>query len=313
MSTGTSNKKHAQVKLDDIKVKLFKGEIGAKPSAGKRVPIPDYFRRYINFIKAGSPVDRHSDLSRIRTMQEFFARKKTRYINSITPALVDEFTSTVLANKKPKTVKNFITLLKTMMNKAVEWDLIDLNPIAKVKPPKIVKTFNFFRREEIDRLIAEAQEPLKTVIIILYNTGIRRGELFHLRWRDVDLDANNLRIWPYEGYSPKGKRPRKIPISKKLNPILKKLSKGKKPDDYVLRPFKNVESLHKPFAAHVKRLGMKGSLHDLRHTFASHLAMVGVPIPVIKELLGHSDITTTMIYAHLSPDTYQAAVDKLHF
>jgi len=57
---------------------------------------------------------------------------------------------------------------------------------------------------------------------------------------------------------------------------------------------------------------MKGTLHDLQHTFASHLVMSGVPIPVIKELLGHSDISTTMIYAHLSPNIHQAAIDKLN-
>ena len=63
----------------------------------------------------------------------------------------------------------------------------------------------------------------------------------------------------------------------------------------------------------LKRLGMKGTLHDLRHTFASHLAMAGTPIPVIKEFLGHSDIATTMIYAHLSPERHLAEVDKLEF
>jgi len=58
---------------------------------------------------------------------------------------------------------------------------------------------------------------------------------------------------------------------------------------------------------------MRGTLHDLRHTFASHLAMAGTPIPDIKELLGHSDIATTMIYSHLSPDRHKAEVEKLDF
>jgi site-specific recombinase XerD len=62
-----------------------------------------------------------------------------------------------------------------------------------------------------------------------------------------------------------------------------------------------------------KKLGIKGTLHDLRHTFANHLAMNGVSIPIIKELLGHSDISTTMIYSHLSPDIHIAAIQKLQF
>jgi site-specific recombinase XerD len=58
---------------------------------------------------------------------------------------------------------------------------------------------------------------------------------------------------------------------------------------------------------------MKGMLRDLRHTFASYLAIEGVPIPVIKELLGHSSILTTIMYAHVSPKMHKAAVDRLRF
>jgi len=97
------------------------------------------------------------------------------------------------------------------LNKAIEWDLIDFNPVAKVKPPKVVKTFNFFNQDEIKKLIDEAEEPLKTGIFILVTTGMRRGELFHLRRPDVDLENNKIRVWAYDGFSPKGKRPRSIP------------------------------------------------------------------------------------------------------
>ena len=54
-------------------------------------------------------------------------------------------------------------------------------------------------------------------------------------------------------------------------------------------------------------------LHTLRHTFASHLVISGVDLPTVKKLMGHSDIQTTMVYAHLAPDHLADAVDKLTF
>jgi integrase len=249
----------------------------------------------------------------MRIWREFFARKHIRFLECISPAVVDEFRVEVLNGKKPKTVKNYINILKTALNKAVEWDLIESNPIAKVKPPKTVKTFRFFSHEEIDKLLREADDPLRTGIFILVSTGMRKGELFHLRWRDVDLNNDKIRIWPYGSYSPKGKRPRSVPISENLRHTMLKLSKDMAPDDFVCRPFKCIHRLYKRFVVLLKKLGMEGTLHDLRHTYASHLAMNGTPIPVIKELLGHADIATTMIYSHLSPELHKTAVDKLPF
>jgi len=314
ISTGTRDRKLALLKLKDVELKLFKGEIGAKAQASSSIPVHEFFRRYTDYIQTGNPVDKHAERSRPRVTQEFLARKAVRHLAEISPKLVDEFRTAVLAGRKPKTVKNYITLLKTALNKAVEWRLIESNPIANVKAPKVVKTFHFFSQQEIKRLISEASEPIRTGIVLLVNTGMRRGELFHLRCRDIDLRAGSIRVWPYEGYSPKGKRPRTVPMSSELKSILKQLLKGMGPDDYVFRPYQSDHQLYKHFSTLTARLKIKGTLHDLRHTFASHLAMAGVPIPVIRELLGHSDISTTMIYAHLSPEVHRAAIEKLpHF
>ncbi len=313
VSTGTHDKRLALVKLEDLKVKIFKGELGAKRLTGRRSSVSEFFQRYEAFFTGTSSVDRHPDLARLQAWNEFFLRNGIRHLASITPSLVDSFRAEELAEKKPKTVKNYITLLKTVLNKAVEWDLIDKNPIANVSVPKIVKTFHFYSNEEISRLLGVADEPLKTGIQILVSTGMRRAELFHLRCRDVDLKGGSVRVWPYGEYSPKGKRPRTIPMTAELKRIFSRLMKNRTEDEHVFRPFVGENRLYKRFAALVRELGMNGTLHDLRHTFASHLAMKGVPIPVIKELLGHSDISTTMMYAHLSPEIHRAAVERLPF
>lgn len=189
----------------------------------------------------------------------------------------------------------------------------DKNPRSQVKPPKVVMTFHFFSKDEISKLIENADESLRTAIIIFVNTGLRRDELFLLRWRDVDLKAKKLRVSPYEGFVPKRRRPRGIPLKKTVIGILKGLRKQDRDDDYVFRPFNSMYPLCERSKTLLKQMRFNGRVHDLKHTFASHLAMAGVPIPVISELLGHMDITTTMIYAHLAPDQHSAAVEKLQF
>ena len=123
-----------------------------------------------------------------------------------------------------------------------------------------------------------------------------------------------MSVWPYKGFIPKGKRPRSIPFNKQLSAVMEKMFNGKKNEDqFVFRPFNGPNTLYRHFSILLKSIGIKGTLHNLRHTFASHLAMAGVSIPVIKELLGHSDISTTMIYSHLTPEVHAAEIQKLKF
>ena len=314
VSTGTKNRKLAEVKLNEISVKIFKGDFTPKKPKTQNTSLPDFFNRFIEYCRNTYSIQNfQSDLSRIQTLQDFFARKKIKQLDQINPGIFEEFQTIVLNGRKPKTIKNYLSLLKTMLNYAVKWGVLGKNPIAAVKPPKVVKTFHFFSKEEINQILNKAEEPLKTAVVILVNTGMRRGELFNLRWRDVDLKNKKIRIWPYDGFVPKGKRPRSIPLNKTVLNSFKFLSKKNKKAEFAFRPYKSIHTIRRRFTIILSNLEMSGTLHDLRHTFASHLAMAGVPIPVIKELLGHSDISTTMIYSHLAPNLHQTAVDKLTF
>jgi integrase len=313
-STGTANRKLAEMKLKDLEVRLFKGQLPDRQAPSNGSSLPDFFRRFVEYAKNNySGQHLQSDLSRINIMQDFFARKGVRHLQSITPGQYEEFESSVLKGRSPKTRKNYLALLKTMLNYAVKWGVIEKNPLDSVKPPKVVRTFRFYDKKEIARLAGSADEPLKTAIILLVNTGMRRAELFNIRWRDVDLRAKILRVWPYEGFTPKGKKARSIPLNNEALNVLRSLKKDDPDSEHVFRPYSSIHTLRRKFTNLAKSLGMAGTLHDLRHTFASHLAMAGIPIPVIKELLGHSSIATTMIYAHLSPEQNRGAVSKLKF
>jgi integrase len=159
-------------------------------------------------------------------------------------------------------------LLNTALNYEIKWGVIEKNPLSEVRPPKIIKTFHFFSKKEVDKMIEKAPEPLKTAIILYVNTGLRREELFSLRWRDVDLKSKKIRFGPYEKFTPKSKKPRSIPVNSQVEIALNQIDKSSDGNkDYVFRPYKIMYPIYEQFKSLLGALGLKGTLHDLRHTF----------------------------------------------
>lgn len=305
------NKQKAELRRSEIEWKLFRGDKEDIPIAFKDASLNKFFDRFIDYCyKTRAHDSVKKDHSRFETLKRFFKDKNISKLSQISPGIVQELQAEYLQSHSKKSWNSLLGILKTMLNRAVEWDVINYNSIAKIKPLKLDKTFHYFMFEEINRIIESAKEPLKTAIMILVYTGLRRDELYNLRWRDVDLKNRIITVKPYGDFSTKSKKIRSIPMAAKLFEHLKSM---KKVTEYVCRPYKSELRFWKQFKKLLRELKIKGTLHDLRHTFASHLAMAGVPVPVIKELLGHADITTTMIYAHLSPSLYKSEIEKLKF
>jgi len=147
---------------------------------------------------------------------------------------------------------------------------------------------------------------------------MRKAELEHLQWADVDLSRRRILIRRKEGWNPKSGE-REIPMSdgvfEQLSLLRKKNVRAK--DSAFMFHAKNSGHSHNRLRRELIKIAEKAGipdltkLHTLRHTFASHLVMQGVDLPTVKKLMGHSDITTTMIYAHLAQDHLSDAVNKL--
>jgi integrase len=238
--------------------------------------------------------------------------KRVTKLNEIHAGHATEFLDTVLAGRKPKTKRNYLGILKTLLNRAVDWNVIAKNPIQDMKPPKVERKFHSYGKADVAGLIQEAKEPLRTAIILLVNTGFRRSELLNVRWDDVNLRKKELTVMPHDEFKTKSRSLRTVPLNNAALQALRRVKKKSK-DEYVYwEYFQRAHTLIDHFARLAKRLGMRGNLHSLRHTFASHLANAGTPIPVLSELLGHSDIQTTMIYAYPSKERHHE-VEKLDF
>ncbi|OGR48603.1 MAG: hypothetical protein A2X37_07075 [Elusimicrobia bacterium GWA2_66_18] len=141
---------------------------------------------------------------------------------------------------------------------------------------------------------------------------MRLGEMIHLEWQDVDFERQELRVTPKEDWTPKDRESREIDLHPTLAAHLKAWKTVSAQHKNVVPWDRRTHQFSMMFSAFLRRSGIeRGSLHSLRHTFASHLAMADVNLLKIARLMGHSNVQTTQIYAHLQPSSLREAVFRL--
>lgn len=219
----------------------------------------------------------------------------------------------------PKTVNNQLILLRTILGCALEIELI--SKIPKIKKLKVAsEKVEFLDEDEKERLLASAaKEPeWHAAVLVALNCGLRLGELIALKWEDVDLVSRRLWVqrsdWQGTVDIPKSGKARTIPLNLEVTDGLRRIRSLK--GVWVFSRADGTRMTKDEFASALerirKRAGLRGfGWHMLRHTFASHLACKGIPMHVIKDLLGHSSLTMTMRYAHLGDDDSRRAVEAL--
>ena len=206
--------------------------------------------------------------------------------------------------------------------------MVGENPVKRVEKPALAETdpdVRFLETEEVEALLrAVPDDVLGGVERVMYltaaMTGMRQGELFALRWRDVDWSARRIRVRRNyvrgEFGTPKSKRSaRSVPLASRIATELELLfrdSQFKHDDDLVFahpetgNPIDRSKLL-KRFKAALRRADVRAvRFHDLRHTFGTRMAAQGMPMRVLQELMGHRDFKTTLIYADYAPSAREA-------
>jgi integrase len=226
-----------------------------------------------------------------------------------------------LSRRQPKTVNNVLTVLGTLLKKAVEWGVIDQMPctvrLLKVAPG----SFDFYDFDEFQRLVAAAKAIDSTTLLIVLlagEAGLRAGEMRALQWTDVDLVKGQLRIerneWQGHVTTTKGNRLRYVPMTSRLREALR-AHRHLRGARVLYRDEGGVlteSALREAIARAMRRANLRGTgPHILRHTFCSHLAMRGAAPKAIQELAGHRDLATTMRYMHLTPAAKDSAIRLL--
>ena len=238
-----------------------------------------------------------------------------KYLDQITPAVLDDYAIYCKSQLKKPTAAGLnrkISVLKASMRQAEFWELLPPQKWEKVSKFKQKKgRIEYHTPEEISQILDIFNPAWRLVVLLGCRAGLRRGEIANLKWKDVDFENNQLYIAPN-----KTDTHRYIPIADDLKKALKKAYSARKKEVYVIN-VGDTTNRNDPnyLGAYYRKatadLPFNCFLHKLRHTFASHLVQAGIDLYRVKNLMGHSSITMTEIYAHLAPQDLKSAIKAL--
>ena len=221
---------------------------------------------------------------------------------------------------KASTVNRDLQLLKLMFNLIIKhkrWAAVLDNPtIYIVLARENNARVRYLDNKEVQALLQACNDRLRPILAMALRTGMRRGEILNLRWKDADLANRQIFI-----RRSKSGLSRHVPISEDLFSLRLELPsrfeggyvfpshlprRGSESSGEANEPLVDIKN---SFKAALTEAGIKDfRFHDLRHTFASHLVMQGVDLNTVRELLGHKSPQMTLRYAHLSPGHNRDAI-----
>ena len=283
-------------------------------------------RDYIDYIKYERKLSLETVKNYKYDLEKFllFLKEKGIFdINLVTTKDIEDYLAT-LKNFSPKTVSRNITSINNFMLFLLKEKKIDFNPCEFIDRPKLNKNLpTVLSIEEVDKLL---DIPLKTkydyrnkaMLEILYGSGLRISELINLTTRDVDFENAVIRCLG------KGSKERIVPINDYIIHYLKLyldkrnlfLIKGQ--NDYLFLNNHGKQMTRQGFLKNLQKILKEKNItnhvtpHTLRHSFATHILSGGADLRSIQLLLGHSDISTTKIYTHISHEKVRDDYKQFH-
>lgn len=264
----------------------------------------------------------NSDLKKYKLFLKERNRKK---VDKIRKKDIQDFMQVLLKEKKkPQTIAHYLTSIKNYHKFLLKNGYVNTDIAESIERPKLTKKLpNVLSVEEVDKLLdirlnTSFDYRNKCMLELLYGTGLRVSELVSIKINDIDTincivhcigKGNKERIVPINDY-----------VITSLNDYLKerpKLLKNKTTQELFLNREGDSISREGFFKVLKKLLLEKGlnpnvSPHTLRHSFATHLLEHGADLRVIQEMLGHSDISTTRIYTHITNNQIRDDYNKYH-
>ena len=281
------------------------------------------FINYCIFEKGLSNKTKESYINDLNIYKTYLKDKNITNVDSIKSENIKEFIKR-RNEKETTTVAHNLTVIKNFHQYLLKQNLVKEDVSIHIDRPKLRKSLpKTLSMEDIDNLLnikleTEFDYRNKAMLELMYGTGLRVSELVSLTVNDIDLTNCIIRVMG------KGSKEREIPLGeysiyylKLYLDVRKKMLKNNNEEALFLNNhgkkitrqgfFKNLKNILRE-----KNLNVDVSPHTLRHSFATHLLNRGADLRSIQEMLGHSDISTTKIYTHISDDKVSKDYKKYH-
>jgi integrase len=340
---GARSTERARVMLAEIERNVMNGRVGIEPpptaaeTERRTMTVRELGEKFLDE-KAGYSNPKIKDMKEYRRQAKWKLASRIRprigdrAVASLTVADLERFRDQLLdekdGNLSPASVTRTLALLSKMFAWGRKQGHVDVDsPTRGCVRPSAASSIDYLSRDEVAQLLAHAEEhapDLHPMVATAIFTGMRKGELFGLRWSDVHLDAARIDVMRSYSRVPKSGKGRHLPA----HPALVRILRAWQP-----RSAASKEGLVFPvLGRYGVRMGSQDDMlglaellaaakchapdhpwHALRHSFASHYMMAGGNILELQKLLGHSTLAMTMVYAHLSPDHLAAGVARMSF
>ncbi len=284
--------------------------------------------KFYNYLKYEKKLEENSVYAYYNDVKEFFeffnVPKDVKEIN-----YEDILNFVIFLNEKNnnRSIARKISSLKNYFVFLLKLELIDIDPLSDFERPGYEKKLpEFLTIEEVERLIKiddfDNPEEVRDSCIIefLYSCGLRASELINLKISDISFEESILNIIG------KGNKQRLVPVGRIAMELFKtyllksrvRIAKRYNSTDYIFISRLGKRLSRVSVWEIVKKRALKRGIekniypHILRHSFATHLLTNGADIRVVQELLGHSSISTTEIYTHVTKDLLKKEYEKFH-
>ncbi|ADZ83546.1 site-specific integrase [Cellulosilyticum lentocellum] len=256
-------------------------------------------------------------------------------LKTIQPIHIQRYLMT-LKHLSPATIRKYFYVLKSIMDKGVEWKILEISPIKGITLPSLTtQEFTVWDNVQINKFLNIVKDTKWYVPFLLaFTTGMRQGEICGLKWSDyntitgdISVSRSMQRNFKLKDTKTKSSR-RKIVLLKKTKLALDYQKRCQEENEnllgkqYINSGFIcthnngesiNPENLGKTFKKLIKEYKLEPiRFHDIRHSFATILLQNGTNPKIVSEILGHSDVQTTLnVYSHVLPDLQKDTMQQL--